>query len=192
MSTVKPSGSTALISGVTPGVHWPTTSGYYIRRIRFNHLDPLLDILREAGYHTEPDVMDPNSTVVVSFPTEGIPIRSEREVSIWEKASLAALAQRYWSDNLVSCTLSFRPDEKDQLKPLLSSFQGQLKSASFLPIDDSGTTYAQAPYEPISEDDAKTWMDKIVPIDASRLYGTGAAEFVEDKFCTTDSCEISF
>lgn len=136
--------------------------------------------------------MDPNSTVVVSFPTEGIPIRSEREVSIWEKASLAALAQRYWSDNLVSCTLSFRPDEKDQLKPLLSSFQGQLKSASFLPIDDSGTTYAQAPYEPISEDDAKTWMDKIVPIDASRLYGTGAAEFVEDKFCTTDSCEISF
>lgn len=192
MSTVKPSGSTALISGVTPGVHWPTTSGYHIRRIRFNHLDPLLDILREAGYHTEPDVMDPNSTVVVSFPTEGIPIRSEREVSIWEKASLAALAQRYWSDNLVSCTLSFRPDEKDQLKPLLSSFQGQLKSASFLPIDDSGTTYAQAPYEPISEDDAKTWMDKIVPIDASRLYGTGAAEFVEDKFCTTDSCEISF
>lgn len=189
MTTVKPAGSTSLVAGVTPGVHWPTTNGYHLRRIRFLKMDPLVEILEDAGYEVEPDVMDPEMTVVVTFPVEGIQVRSELEVSVWEKASLAALAQRHWSDNMVSCTLSFRPNEVEQLAPLLNSFQGQLKSASFLPITDDGTVYQQAPYEPSSAEDAIAWMSKIKPIDRDILYGNGN-EFIEDKFCTTDVCTI--
>lgn len=189
MSTIKPAGSTSLIGGVTPGVHWPTTGDYHIRRIRFLNTDPLLALLEAAGYIVEPDVNDPIMTAVVSFPTTGVSMRSEREVSVWEKASLAAMAQRYWSDNLVSCTLSFREEEISELSPLLNSFQGQLKSASFLPIHDAGTTYAQAPYEPLSEKDAITWQSKIKTIPSDLLYQQ-AGEFEEEKFCNSDSCVI--
>lgn len=93
---------------------------------------------------------------------------------------------------MVSCTLSFLPHETKELAPLLASYSGQMKSASFLPIDESGTTYKQAPYEPIEAKDAQKWMSKIKSIDATLLYGNSMSEFVEDKFCTTDACEISF
>ena len=189
LSTIKPAGSTSLIAAVTPGAHWPTTGDYHIRRVRFLNTDPLLDLLKAAGYTVEKDINDPLMTAVVSFPTTGINMRSEREVSVWEKASLAALAQRYWSDNMVSCTLSFTEEEADQLEPLFNSFQGQLKSASFLPIHDAGTTYAQAPYEPLSEKDALKWQAKIKTIPSELLYQT-AGEFEEEKFCNSDSCTI--
>lgn len=192
LTTVKPAGSTSLVTAVTPGVHWPTTSNYHLRRIRFLHSDPLVKLLEDVGYHVEPDLGDPDSTVVVTFPTEGVKIRSEREVSVWEKAALAVSSQRYWSDNMVSCTLSFLPHETKELAPLLASYSGQMKSASFLPIDESGTTYKQAPYEPIDAEEAQKWMVGIKHLDEVSLYGNSMSEFVEDKFCTTDSCEISF
>ena len=189
LTTVKPAGTTSIIAGTTSGVHWPTTSGYYIRRIRFHKTDPLVPLLKKAGYNVEDDVMDSKSTVVVDFPTEGLRVRSEREVSIWEKASLAAMAQRYWADNMVSVTVSFKPDEQNEISPLLRSLQGQVKSLSFLPIDESGTAYAQAPYEPISEEEALKMMKKIKPLDLDAVYAN-ANEGEGEKFCTTDVCEI--
>lgn len=189
LTTVKPAGTTSIIAGTTSGVHWPTTSGYYIRRIRFHKTDPLVPLLKQAGYHVEDDVMDSKSTVVAEFPTKGLAVRSEREVSIWEKASLAAMAQRYWADNMVSVTVSFKPDEQKEISPLLRSLQGQVKSLSFLPIDESGTAYAQAPYEPISEEEALKRMKKIKPLDLDAVYAS-ANEGEGEKFCTTDACEI--
>ena len=189
ITTIKPAGSTSLIAGVTPGIHWPTTGDYHIRRVRFLNTDPLLPILSAAGYIVEPDVNDPLMTAVASFPTTGVDMRSEREVSVWEKASLAVMAQRYWSDNMVSCTLSFRAEEIPELGPLLNSLQGQLKGASFLPIHDAGTTYAQAPYEPLNKEEALEWQERIIPIPSELLYQT-AGEFAEEKFCNSDSCAI--
>jgi len=189
LTTVKPAGTTSIIAGTTSGVHWPTTSGYYIRRIRFHKNDPLIPLLKDAGYHVEDDVMDSKTTSVASFPTKGLKVRSELEVSIWEKASLAAMAQRYWADNMVSVTVSFRESERKEISPLLRSLQGQVKSLSFLPISDEGTTYAQAPYEPISEEDALAMMAKIKPLDLNALY-INANEGSGEKFCSTDVCEI--
>lgn len=189
ISTVKPAGTTSLIAGTTSGVHWPTTSGYYIRRVRFHKSDPLIPLLLEAGYDVEDDVNDPKSTVVASFPTKGLDVRSEREVSIWEKAHLAAMAQKYWADNMVSVTVSFTEDERKEIAPLLRSLQGQLKSVSFLPISDSGTTYAQAPYEPLDADLAIAMMKDIKPLKVRQLYADGL-EAEGEKYCANDTCEI--
>jgi ribonucleoside-triphosphate reductase len=194
VSTVKPAGTTSIIAGTTSGVHWPTTSGYYIRRQRFLKHDPIVAALIEAGYDVEPDVNDPEQTVVASFPTTGPRIRSEREVSVWEKAHLAALAQRYWADNMVSVTVSFdQQRESDQVAPLLRSLEGQLKSVSFLPISSTGTTYKQAPFEPLDSGLAvKQQLDKR-PLDMNKLYRSAdAVDAVGEKFCNNDSCEISF
>lgn len=191
VSTVKPAGTTSIIAGTTSGVHWPTTSGYYIRRQRFLRHDPIVDAIIKAGYHVEPDVMDPNQTVVASFPTKGLSVRSERDVSVWEKAHLAAMAQRYWADNMVSVTVSFDDQsEAKEIEPLLRSLQGQLKSVSFLPISDSGTSYAQAPFEPVDQDVAISQQKAMKRFNIDLLYGKKSLEAQGEQFCTTDVCEI--
>jgi hypothetical protein len=187
-TSVKPSGTVSLLAGVWPGVHWPEESTY-IRRQRFRQDELVLSAIKAAGYHIEPDVMDPDNTVVVSFPTRGPAGRSSKEVSVWEKVALAALMQRHWADNQVSATFTFREDEKNQLGPLLRSFDGQLKSMSFLPILEGGA-YAQMPYESITEE---TWESTTEGLERLRLtdvyrHGEDAAG---ELFCNNDTCEIS-
>jgi ssRNA-specific RNase YbeY (16S rRNA maturation enzyme) len=185
-TSIKPSGTVSILASVTPGVHWPKSSGLYIRRVRFAANDPLVDELIKAGYEIEPSVDDPKFTVVATFVTKGNKVRSELEVSLWEKAELAVLAQRWWADNQVSATLTFQEHEADQIGPLLASKEGQFKGVSFLPIGED-EVYAQAPYEKIAEQDAEDYMAKISSL--GDLYKSGM-EAIGDKFCDTDVCEI--
>ena len=189
MTTVKPSGTVSLVAGATPGVHWPVAAGTYIRRMRFSNVDPLLAPLIKAGYHAEPDVMNPKTTTVVEFPTEGPAVRTETEVSVWEKAELSVLLQRWWSDNMVSCTLTFQGDEVDQLPALVAAKAGQLKTMSMLPIFESGGAYEQMPYEAIDQEVAGKLQKKAKAIDWETVYDT-ALEAEGERYCTTDTCEL--
>jgi adenosylcobalamin-dependent ribonucleoside-triphosphate reductase len=188
-TSVKPSGTVSLLFGVTPGVHWPTAD-VYIRRMRFASNDPLLDALAKAGYKSEPDVMDPTHSVVVELPTVGPDVRTEREVSMWEKASLAILAQRYWADNQVSVTVTFTDDEKSQIGALLRSIDGQLKSVSMLPLLEVGGAYAQMPYERIDIDTWNGSVRKIKGINWNNLYAGNSFDAEGEKYCSNDTCEI--
>lgn len=188
-TSVKPSGTVSLLFGVTPGVHWPTAD-VYTRRMRLASNDPLLDALREAGYHTEPDVMDPVHSVVVELPTVGPEVRTEREVSMWEKTALAILAQRYWADNQVSVTVTFKEDEKNQIGALLRSIDGQLKSVSMLPLLEVGGAYKQMPYERISLEEWENQVQKVKRIDWVDYYKGNSFDAEGEKFCSNDTCEI--
>lgn len=189
MTTVKPSGTVSLVAGATPGVHWPVAAGTYIRRMRFSNVDPLLAPLVKAGYHSEPDVMNPKTTTVVEFPTTGPAVRTETDVSVWEKAELSVLLQRWWSDNMVSCTLTFQSDEVDQLPALVAAKAGQLKTMSMLPIFESGGAYQQMPYERIEQDVAEELQKQVKPLDWETVYDT-AGEAEGERYCTTDKCEL--
>lgn len=188
MTSVKPSGTVSILAGVTPGVHWPEQD-VYLRRMRFRVNDPMVDVFQQAGYHVEPDVMDPDHSVVVTFPTRGPDVRTNREVSVWEKVSLAALLQKYWADNQVSATFTFRQDEKDQIGPLLRSFDGQLKSMSFLPMLEEGGAYAQMPYERIDIEEWEKATANVERMDLMEVYLNGADPEGE-RYCTTDICLI--
>jgi len=188
-TSVKPSGTVSLLFGVTPGVHWPTAD-VYIRRMRLAANDPLLDALRLAGYHTEPDVMDPTHSVVVELPTVGPDVRTEREVSMWEKTALAILAQRYWADNQVSVTVTFKEDEKSQIGALLRSIDGQLKSVSMLPLLEVGGAYKQMPYERIDLEEWENQVEKVKRIDWADYYKGNSFDAEGEKFCSNDTCEI--
>lgn len=111
-TTVKPSGSVSLLSGATPGVHWPSGGKYYLRAIRFANNDPMLTLFKMAWYKVEPDQYSDNTSVVY-FPVKTDMERSEKDVSIYEKIQLATEAQRYWSDNSVSVTVTFSMPEKE-------------------------------------------------------------------------------
>lgn len=188
-TSIKPSGTVSLLAGATPGVHWPVHDSY-IRRMRLSNSEPIFQALLEAGYHIEPAVDEPNFTSVAELPTSGPNVRTEKEVSVWEKAHLAILAQRYWSDNQVSVTLTFREDEKDQIGNLIKATEGQLKSVSFLPVRDEAA-FAQMPYEAIDEDRLDVMREGIQPINWASIYNSKESlEADGDKYCDSDSCTI--
>jgi hypothetical protein len=189
MTTIKPSGTVSLLHGVTPGVHWPKERGYYVRTVREMKGSAIARAFEDAGYPVEPDFSDPDTTVVISLPVEGPDIRPEREVSIWEKVHLAAACQRDWSDNAVSVTVTFRPDEKDQIPAVLRAFDGQLKSISFLP--DSEGVYRQAPYQRVERREWEAMRAGIRPIDWDALYADGSLPEAEGElYCSTDACDL--
>lgn len=187
MTTVKPSGTTSLVTGVTPGVHWPENV-FYIRRMRFRANDPLVPVFERAGYKVEPAFEDPTYTVVVEFPTRGPQVRTVNEVSLWEKVSLAASAQKWWSDNGVSATFSFKPEEKAEIGPVIQAFDGQLKALSFLPITETGA-FKQMPYEAITEEEYERRTEGLTRLRVAELYKKGSKP-ESDRFCTTDVCLI--
>lgn len=189
-TSVKPSGTVSLLAGVWPGVHWPEETVYY-RRMRYRQDETILKVISEAGYHIEPDVMDPTHTVVATFPTCG-PVwagaRATRDVSVWEKVALAALVQRHWADNQVSATFTFRDDERDQIGPLLRGFDGQLKSMSFLPMLEGGA-YEQMPYEGITQETYLQDNDHIERLQLGEIYKHGE-EAEGERFCNNDTCVV--
>lgn len=185
-TSIKPSGTVSLVASVTAGVHWPVSAGNHIRRVRYSVNDPLVSRLIDAGYPCEPMEGDPENTVVVTFVTQSADVRSEREVSIWEKAELAVMSQRWWADNQVSATITFLPSEENQIAPLLASKTGQIKGISFLPLRDEAV-YAQAPYEAIDVKAAEKFVKKIKHL--NNLYAVGS-EAIGDKFCDSDVCTI--
>lgn len=188
-TTVKPSGTVSILAGESPGVHWTPGGKYFLRAIRFSNEDPMLPLFKASGYKIEKASESPKTTSVVYFPIKSEALRSEKDVSIYEKMSLAATAQRYWSDNSVSVTVSFNANtEKDAVGTVLHMFDGQLKTVSFLPMGNE--TYPQMPYTQITEAEYEKYAFKLLPIDFVDVYAGMAADAIGEKYCSTDYCEI--
>jgi adenosylcobalamin-dependent ribonucleoside-triphosphate reductase len=187
-TTVKPSGTVSILAGESPGVHWTPGGKHFLRAIRFGNEDPMLPLFKASGYTVEPASESPNTTSVVFFPIESMALRSEKDVSIYEKTSLAAMAQRHWSDNSVSVTVSFQPDEKEAVGTVLHMFDGQLKTVSFLPMGNE--TYPQMPYTQITAEEYEEYKYKLLPIDFTDVYAGMAADAIGEKYCSTDFCEV--
>lgn len=181
-TTVKPSGTVSLLAGATPGVHYPTAD-YYIRRIRLQEGHPLVAKLIEAGYHVEQDTYSDN-TLVVEMPVKGEGLPTEYDVSVFDKADLATFMAEHWSDNGVSCTITFQPHESRYLETVLRNNEGKWKTVSFMPI--AKKTFAQMPYEEISKEQYEQMIDGLKLIDFTDSGTDGEME----EFCQTDICQI--
>jgi len=188
-TTIKPSGTVSILAGESPGVHWTPGGKHFLRTIRFANNDPMLPLFKMANYRVEAEVNSPETTSVVYFPIESGAVRSEKEVSIYEKMALAATAQRYWSDNSVSVTVSFDPKtEASAIGTALHMYDGQLKTVSFLAMDD--TLYPQMPYSQSNADEYEEARMSHFPIDLSGVYAGMAFDAIGEAYCTTDACEV--
>lgn len=183
-TSVKPSGSVSLLPGVTPGMHFPE-SNYYIRRINISKSSDLVQKCIDAGYKIKQSVYDTTS-MIVEIPVAVEGIRTVNEVSMWEQLALAAFLQKYWADNQVSCTVTFKPHEGSDIKYALNYYQYQLKGISFLPKLEKGTTYAQMPYEEIDKQTYHSLMSNIKQLDFKDI----SEESTPEKFCDSSKCEI--
>jgi len=189
MTTVKPSGTVSILAGESPGVHWSVGGRHFLRAIRFANSDPMLPLFKMAQYRVEPASESPTTTSVVFFPVKSDAIRSEKEVSIYEKIDLAATAQYEWSDNSVSVTVSFDSEkESTEVKRVLHMYDGKLKTVSFLP--SGNTVYPQMPYTQITEEEYEEARMTLFPIDFSGVYAGMASDAIGEAYCTTDACEV--
>ena len=189
MTTVKPSGTVSILAGESPGVHWTAGGKFFLRAISFANNDPMLPLFKMAQYRIEPASESPETTSVVFFPIKSDASRSEKDVSIYEKMALAAQAQRYWSDNSVSVTVTFDVEkESEAVGTALHMYDGQLKTVSFLPMGNH--VYPQMPYTQITETEYDEYAMRLFPIDFTGVYAGMASDAIGEAYCTTDACEI--
>lgn len=193
ISTIKPSGSISLLNGSSPGRH-AHYAKYVIRRIRLSHNDPMVDMLKAAGFHVEDDLVSPNTVVAefpVKAPTADTPgFKAASDYSLREQCEDQMELQTWWADQSVSSTLTFKEEEAEQIPDLLREFK--FKSTSLLPYFGHG--YAQAPYEPITESQYNEMVSKVKfwPSDETfRSYKEKRdMEIMDQSDCESGACPI--
>jgi ribonucleotide reductase alpha subunit len=205
--TVKPSGTVSICNNVPAGMHFPY-SQYYIRRVRVNVCDvELIESYRRAGYRVDRVPNNPN-TIAIVFPvkmSDNVIPRDDANVDLQFK--ILYYLQYYWSDNQVSCTITFREHEVDRLKELIWRYRDTLKGISCYPYFDeakyaeqqikqkiaSGVSaekaerevYTALPNERITKEQFEEMSAAIRPV---RHLGQAAEEDEVDMYCDGDSC----
>lgn len=188
LTTVKPSGTLSLLPGVTPGCH-PAYATHMIRRIRLAADSPLVPVCKGHGYKVEYvrkfDGSDDHSTMVVEFPfayPEGTPIAEA--FSAVDQLEVVRRLQQEWSDNAVSCTVYYRPEELEEVKQYLrENYSDNFKSLSLL--RHSGHGFDQAPIEPISKEEYE-----LLVANTTLITSVNEAEFEANIECEAGFCPV--
>jgi ribonucleoside-diphosphate reductase alpha chain/ribonucleoside-triphosphate reductase len=201
-----------LLAGATPGVHC-THSEYYYRTVRVAAGDATVPMILKAGFRVEVSVIDNNkvsklgidpvdgvinvtleilptlisaaATLVVYFAIkEKNYTKSKYDISLWEQLYLVRELQNLWSDNSVSCTITFAPEEEKDLASGIKFVAPYVKTLSFLPLDNH--SYAQAPYQIISEKEYTEYTSKL-----KTLKLKSKSDSVGEKYCNNDTCIVT-
>jgi ribonucleoside-triphosphate reductase len=186
-TVIKPSGSISQLAGVSSGMHYPPFTRF-IRRVRVGEGTPIVSLLANAGVPYEQDHYSDN-TLVFEFPIESRAKRSQRDISVWQKAAMVVLCQQHFADQMVSNTLTFDPKtEGNQLADLLAFYVPLTKSLSLLPDDQEQTAYTQMPYEAVTKAEYDERRKAInYDIDWTKF---GGSDGDDSRFCSNDSCDV--
>ena len=187
MTSVKPSGTVSLLAGRLPGIHGAESISYY-RLVRVASNSKLLPVMRAAGYRIEPATTDPIRTAIIYFPVAHDPgVPTKAQMTIWEQVKNAADYQRWWADNQVSITVSFKATEIGEIAKVLAAYETELKGISFLPLSDHG--YVQAPYTPAPPQEIADYAASLKPLDFSHMTEAGE-NAAANNFCDGEKCSI--
>ena len=194
LTTVKPSGTLSLLSGITPGAH-PAIYPYFIRRVRMASDSPLLDRCRRAGYKVEPqlnfDGSPDASTAVVEFPC-AFPAHAKmaKDMTAVDQLETIKWLQTHWTDNACSVTVYYRPHELPAIRQWLTeNYSSSVKSVSFLLHNDHG--FKQAPYEEITEEEYVASLASVVQLEDIRSdVGDREEAVLLEADCDGASCPV--
>lgn len=178
----------SLLGGATPGVH-PAYSKYYMRTVRMSSSDSLVQICKDLGYHVEFllnfDGTENHDTVVVYFPckTPDGAILAD-DMTVINQLEMVKKLQNIWSDNAVSVTAYYKPEELNDVKKWLSeNYEDNIKSVSFLLHQKHG--FKQAPYQNIDE---KTYEEAIAKVKPLVTISGNSTEMLDMTECTNGAC----
>lgn len=189
-TTMKPSGTLSLLPGCLPGIA-ASLGDFVIRTVRFAANNPLVKICEDHGYPVEPrikmDGSEDPTTVVISFPAtyKGIHASS---LTIQQALDWGKFVQTYWSDNSVSVTHYYRPEDVTAIQDWFrSNYDSSIKSVSFLL--ESGHGFKQAPIQPVTEAEYDKLLQRVKPI----VHANIPAEILDydlELECTAGVCSV--
>lgn len=184
ITCVKPSGTVSQLVDSASGIH-ARHAPFYIRTVRCDKKDPLAQFMAAQGFPVEDDVTAPNHTFVFSFPIAapiGSVYRDDRAAV--EQLELWKLYQEHWCEHKPSITITVKENEWMDVGAWTYRNFDCISGVSFLP--SSNHIYAQAPYQDISEEQYKQWVERMpMNVDWSKLK-----EF-EKEDTTTSSKELA-
>ena len=180
--------------GVGSGMH-PWFSPYFIRRVRINQTDPLLQFAKTQGIPIKPEIGYSGSsatTFVLEFP-----IKAPKGAIFKDDISAMDLLFEWKriKENFVehnpSVTIYVGDDEWTQVANFIYENWDIIGGLSFLPRSDH--IYQLAPYEKIDEKEYNQRLSELGDLDFSKLFQyefddhtSGAKELA----CSSGVCEI--
>lgn len=200
VTTVKPSGTLSKIMSTTEGVHKPLGK-YIFNNIKFSIHDPLVPILREAGYRVFPDPYEgqggdsvlatfPVSYESVSFDTvDGKHVNLETAITQLDRYKMM---MQHYVDHNCSVTISYDQTEIEEIIEWFIENWNNFVGVSFIYRNDPTKTaedlgYPYLPQEVVDEETFKAYADTLKPID---LEAANSLEELEDDGCSTGACPI--
>lgn len=194
VTTVKPSGNSSQLLNTSSGLHarW---SPYYIRHVRFNTHSPVRKLLADQGMPMYPEngqTVENAYTWVVPFPMKspnGAVCRNDR--TALEQLDYWLLVRRNWTEHQPSVTITYGPDELEDVITWVLGHKEYIAGLSFLPASDH--VYPLAPYVEISEADYEKLMAQTPSIDFSRLPEYEADDYTnasQEISCVGGACEL--
>tara|TARA_R100000654_G_scaffold35239_4_gene60641 strand:- start:233 stop:2185 length:1953 start_codon:yes stop_codon:yes gene_type:complete len=192
ITCVKPSGTVSQLVDSASGIH-ARHSEYYIRTVRGDKKDPLTQFMQAAGVPVEDDIMQPDSTVVFSFPVKSPKKAVTRnDTSALEQLNLWLKYQKNWCEHKPSVTITVKEDEWLDVGAWVYENFNDVAGISFLPHSDH--TYKQAPYQECTKEEYFD-LKKKMPINInwqnlSELEKEDSTRGGQELACTADSCEI--
>lgn len=159
-TTVKPSGTTSCVLGSSSGIHtWHAP--YYVRRMRIGKAEAVYQYLLDTVPELVEDCYEkPHLDAVLSLPQkagEGPTRMDESAIDLLERVKFF---HSYWiakghnsgcNTHNVSCTVSIKPDEWDDVINWMWDNRDCYNGIACLDYD--GGNYVQAPFEDITEDE---------------------------------------
>ena len=197
VTTIKPSGTLSKIMDTTEGVHKPLGK-YILNNINFSKHDPVIPILREAGYRVFDNPMDKDA-VLVTFPVEwkdvSFDVVDGKHVNM-ESALVQLDRYKMMMDHYVeqncSVTISYDPSEvEDIVDWLLNNWDSYVGVSFILRADPSKTAadlgYLYLPQEVTTKEIYDEYVAKLSPVD---LEKANSFDEIMDDECATGACPI--
>ena len=190
ITTVKPSGTVSQLVNSGSGIH-PRYAKHYIRRVRADVKDPLATWMQEKGVPCEVDVYNPQN-LVFEFPMASASNSLTRhDIGAVEHLELWLTYRNHWTDHNPSVTIYVGEDEWADVGAWVWKHWDEVCGVSFLPREDDNHSYAQAPYEEVTEDQYKKLQAAMPVIDFAEytevLDNTTSSQ---ELACTAGVCEI--
>lgn len=191
-SSIKPEGSLTQLPTVSSGVHF-NHSEYYIRRVRINSNDPLVNVIKELGWTMKPEVgqsIETADTLVIEFPVKAQSGKTKYDVGAIEQLEFYKMTMQYYTDHNTSITIHVRDNEWDDVVDWIDNNKDWMVAVSFLSLDDS--YYELMPYEEIDKetyDKMSKEMNKFKPSLLAK-YESGEEFDLGDAECASGSCPI--
>ncbi len=197
LTAQKPEGTISKCYDSTEGMHKPLGK-YIFNNVAFSVYDPLVEIMRNAGYRTITHPYDPTAMLItmpvkyddVEFDVvDGKEVNLESAVSQLERYKM--LMQHYCHQN-VSCTISYSLEETDEIVDWLFNNWDQYVAVAFLFRNDPTKSaadlgYPYLPQEVVTKEQYEDYVKDLLAIDLEHII---VDDSVLESDCAGGACPI--